>query len=79
MRAASAADDPGACPKRLPAREHHPVFTGRLGAIGTEFEHTMPWLYQLPTARQCSAERFRTSVTGWGGHGHGCLVAKAAT
>jgi hypothetical protein len=42
MQSASAADDLGACRDRLPAGEHDPVFTRRLGAVGAELGQGEP-------------------------------------
>ena len=52
MQAAFAADDLSACRERLPAGEHHPVFTGGLGTIGAESGQGKPVIIGAVAAEQ---------------------------
>ncbi len=52
MQAASAADDLGACRERLPAGEHHPVFTSGPGTVSAELGHGKPVMAGAVAAEQ---------------------------
>jgi hypothetical protein len=52
MQAASAADDLGACRKRLPAWEHDTVLTGRLGTTHAELGQGKPVMIGAVAAEQ---------------------------
>ena len=52
MQAASTADYPGVLGEWLSVREHDPVFTGRLGAVGAEFGKAEPVAIRAIAAEQ---------------------------
>ncbi len=52
VQAASAADDLGGRRERLAVREHDPVFTGRLGAVGTDLGQGEPVIVGAVAAEQ---------------------------
>ena len=66
MQAASAADDLGACRERLPAGEHDPVLTGRLGTIGAELGQGKPVMIGAVAAEQRdTGTRHRQGAGAW--------------